>query len=161
MNQGLNICKTCISKTGICSGLILPSKPRGVLNLKPLFRPTRINLKRCADLERHNFPEDVAAAPYGHQNWPEKGLGAPGDILSPATGTGRLLSPGSHHAAAGAAGGFPSRRRVLRRDGGQGEGGAGGERGAFPRPPAVPLSCWGCVRGLAPSQHAGFHNNKL
>lgn len=63
LNQGLNILKTCISKTHICCRLILASKPHGVLNLKPLFRPINVNLKCFADLERYNFPEDVAAAP--------------------------------------------------------------------------------------------------
>lgn len=49
LNQGLNILKTCISKTCICSRLILPSKLHGMLNLKPLFRPINVNLKCFAE----------------------------------------------------------------------------------------------------------------
>lgn len=96
LNQALCILKLCLSKTCVCARLISPSKPHGMLNLKPLVRPIDVNLNCIADLKHYNFSEDVpVCCSFRHQNWPGNGLGSAGNILNPATGMD-WLSQGLH-----------------------------------------------------------------
>lgn len=155
LNQGLNILKAWISKTHICSRLILPSKPHGMLNLKPLFRPITVNLKCFADLEHYNFREDMSSAHSDTKislktDKEVQAISSTQQVgwIGSARGCIPGITPGSWA--------FPEwcrqqlwRWGILRQEGSI--------------PPAtftVPL-CWAGIRGLTPSQHADFHNSEL
>lgn len=162
LNQGLNILKAWISRTHICSRLILPSKPHGVLNLKPLFRPIHVNLKCFADLEHYNFSEDVSSAPSDTKI----SLQTDREVQATSSaqqlgwiGSARGCIPGITAGSSGAAfcrAVLGCCREQLQR------WGVLRQQGALPQPLLLFLSlCWAGIRGLTLSQHADFHNSEL